>query len=75
MPRVKLNVIKNNLIDFSAWVYSQMKVHGMSQYDLAKYLNMEQPSLSKRLNGTTDWKVKEMFELFKLFGSVYDFKF
>ena len=74
MPRVTLDRIGTNLMDFNAWVYGQMGVNNLTQKELAQALMLDQPAIHRRLKGQTAWKLREVFELFALFGNTYEFR-
>ena len=74
MPKSTLNRTANNIKDFSVWVAGQMRVNDMTQKEVATYLNIDQPALSMRIHGKTGWKLREVFELYQLFGEEYSYK-
>lgn len=74
MPRVTMAHTTNNVRDFNIWVAGQIKVRKLRQEDVATYLNINQGGLSRRISGDTEWKLKEVFDLFNLFGETYQFK-
>ena len=49
-------------------VYSYGKENGISRETVASKLGMRSVTLSKRLNGERDWKVKELATLSSLTG-------
>ena len=74
MPRVTLDQVGTNLMDFNSWVYGQLGINNMTQQDLANALMLDQPGIHRRLKGKTSWKLSEVFEMFQLFGSTYEFR-
>ncbi len=74
MPRTSISKTKNNIRDFSGWVVGRMALNNMNQSEVADYLNIDQPSLSNRIHGKTDWKLREVFDLYQLFGEEYSYK-
>ena len=74
MPRTTLDKVGTNLMDFNAWVYGQMGLKGITQQELANALMLDQPGIHRRLKGKTPWKLSEVFEMFLLFGSTYEFR-
>lgn len=73
MARVK-DKTTDNIKKFSVWVAGQIRYNNMTYQDVACFLNIDKSGLSNRIHGKTDWKVREMFELFDLFNDEYEYK-
>lgn len=74
MPKTNLDKTGENLKRFNAWVLYQMKYHGKNQSDIARWLGVSQQTVSAKISGEIKWSLKEAFDLFLLFGEVYEFK-
>lgn len=74
MPKTNLDKTGENLKRFNAWVSYQMEYHDMNQSDIARWLGVSQQTISAKISGDIKWSLKQAFDLFLLFGEVYEFK-
>lgn len=74
MPRTTVDRIGYNLKSFSGWVFANMKGKGMTQKDLAVYLNTTPGNISHKLSGRVAWSLKDAFRIFELFGESYEWR-
>lgn len=49
MPRVAIKKKDYKILDLKGWIVHQMKMTGLTQYDLADALNLSQPRISTML--------------------------
>ena len=73
MPRVSLNKSEYEQNRFSDFVRGELRRSKRKQEELATYLNIPRPSLTCRLNGKTDWRLKEVIDTCSFFGMSYTF--
>lgn len=71
MARTTLNHIGEKMRAFNAWVAGMLKVHGKTQKDLAQYLGMDVSNVSRRIHGSSEWTLKEFYEVEEFFGEEF----
>lgn len=49
-----------------------MKHKKVRQKELAEYLNIEQPTLSKRMNGEIKWLFEDVLEVLEYFNASFE---
>ena len=49
MPRVAIKKKEYKILDFKGWIVHQMKMSGLTQYDIAEALGISQPNVSRML--------------------------
>ena len=67
MPRVSLNNRDREIRLFSDYVRGQLRREKKRQQDLADYIGIPQPGLSRRLDGTIPWRLDEMADVCSFF--------
>ena len=72
MPRTNVNRVKTKYRRFNDWLRGEMKSRKVRQAELAEYLNIEQPTLSKRMNGEIGWLFKDVLEVLEYFNASFE---
>lgn len=69
MPRVSIKRKDYMIVDFSRWLVGKMREKNLRQVDVAKLLGIDQPGLSRRIQGGMKGKDSfsqgQMITLFK----------
>lgn len=72
MPRTNVNRVKTKYRRFNDWLRGEMKSRKVRQAELAEYLNIEQPTLSKRMNGEVQWPFEDVLEVLEYFNASFE---
>ena len=72
MPRTNVNRVKTQYRRFNDWLRGEMKTRKVRQAELAEYLNIEQATLSKRMNGEIEWLFKDVLEVLEYFNASFE---
>lgn len=66
MPRVAINKKKYMIADLPGWIAGRMHKKKLKQADVARDINISQPTLSERLNSSRDtFSYGDLLTLFK----------
>ena len=71
MAKVTLSKARRKVGGFSVWVSGMLKMTKQNQTDLAEYLNLSQPDVSKRIHGTVEWTLEEYFQVQEFFNEEF----
>lgn len=72
MPRTNVNRVKTKYRRFNDWLRGEMKSRKVRQAELAEYLNIEQATLSKRMNGEIQWLFEDVLEVMDYFNASFE---
>ena len=72
MPRTNVNRVKTKYRRFNDWLRGEMKSRKVRQAELAEYLNIEQPTLSKPINGEIHWPFEDVLEVLEYFNASFE---
>jgi transcriptional regulator with XRE-family HTH domain len=72
MPRTNVNRVKTKYRRFNDWLRGEMKRRKVRQAELAEYLNIEQATLSKRMNGEIEWLFVDVLEVLEYFNASFE---
>lgn len=72
MPRTNVNRVKIKYRRFNDWLRGEMSEQKVKQAELAEYLNIEQPTLSKRMNGEIQWPFMDVLEVMDYFDASFE---
>ena len=67
MPRTNVNKVAKQVRTFSDFVRGELDRRGLTQNDLAEYLNASQPTVSLRLRGLSEWPLRDALEVCEYF--------
>lgn len=65
---MKFNTSDRTYKQFNYWLRGMLKEKKIKQDDVAYRLNIPQQSVSKRLNGETEWTFKEIIIVYEMLG-------
>ncbi len=71
MAKVTLSKARRKVGGFSVRVSGMLKTTMHNQTDLAEYLNLSQPDVSKRIHGTVEWTLEEYFQVQEFFNEEF----
>ena len=72
MPRTNVNRVKTKYRRFNDWLRGELKDRHIRQKELADYLNIEQSTLSLRINGKVEWLFRDVLEVLYFLGVGFD---
>lgn len=72
MPRTNVNRVKTKYRRFNDWLRGEMKHKRVRQTELAEYLNIEQSTLSMRMNGEIQWPFMDVLEVMEYFNASFE---
>lgn len=72
MPRTNVNRVATKYRRFNDWLRGELKERHIRQSELADYLNIEQSTLSMRLNGQIEWLFRDVLEVLYFLGVGFD---
>lgn len=72
MPRTNVNRVKTKYRRFNDWLRGELKEQRKTQNELADYLNIEQSTLSKRMNGLIEWPFRDVLEVLEFFNASFE---
>lgn len=72
MPRTNVNRVKTQYRRFNDWLRGEMSERKVNQTKLAEYLHIEQPTLSKRMNGEIQWPFMDVLEVLEYFNASFE---
>jgi transcriptional regulator with XRE-family HTH domain len=62
MPRTNVDKVATQYRRFNDSIRGEMKRRKVTQAMLAKYLGINQPALSLRMNGENEWSLRDAFK-------------
>lgn len=71
MPKLRETNDQMERRRFKHWVENHMDDLGLTQTDLGECLDLSQKAISRRIVGTTEWRISEMAKLCELFNEQY----
>ena len=71
MPKLRQTTEQMEQRRFKHWVENHMDDLGLTQTDLGDCLDLSQKAISRRIVGTTEWRISEMAKLCELFNEQY----
>lgn len=72
MPRTNVNRVKTKYRRFNDWLRGELREQHKTQTMLAEYLGIEQPTLSKRMNGEIQWPFMDVLEVLEYFNASFE---
>lgn len=75
MPRTNVNRVATKYRRFNDWLRGELKEQHKTQKELADYLNIEQSTLSKRMNGLIEWPFMDVLEVLEFLNASFDVVF
>ena len=75
MPRTNVNRVATKYRRFNDWLRGELKERHIRQSELADYLNIEQSTLSMRMNGLIEWPFRDVLEVLEFLNASFDVVF
>lgn len=75
MPRTNVDRVATKYRRFNDWIRGELREQHKTQRELAEYLNIEQSTLSKRMNGEIEWLFIDVLEVLEYFNASFDVVF
>ena len=72
MPRTNVDRVATEYRRFNDWLRGELKEQRKTQTELADYLNIEQPTLSQRINGLIEWPFRDVLEVLEYFNASFE---
>lgn len=72
MPRTNVNRVATKYRRFNDWLRGELKEQRKTQKELADYLNIEQSTLSMRMNGLIEWLFWDVLEVLEFLNASFE---
>lgn len=72
MPKTNVDRVATKYRRFNDWLRGELKEQRKTQTELADYLNIEQPTLSQRMNGVIEWPFRDVLKVLEYFNASFE---